>query len=105
MARGGIVLCGGRSTRMGLDKATLPFGPERMLQRVVRLLGEAVDVIVVVAAPGQELPPLPGSVRLARDQRESRGPLEGLFAGLGALPPGIEAAYATSCATTSVPRL
>ena len=31
-----IVLCGGRSSRMGTPKALLPFGPELMLQRVVR---------------------------------------------------------------------
>ena len=41
---------------MGLAKATLPFGPEAMLQRVVRLLGAVVRPIVVVAAPEQELP-------------------------------------------------
>ena len=28
---------------MGRDKATLPFGPELMLQRVVRLLGTVVS--------------------------------------------------------------
>src|SRR5205814_1380429 len=80
-----------------VDKATLPFGPELMLHRVVRLLGQAVDSIVVVAAPGQTLPDLPAEVRITRDRRESRGPLEGLFAGLSDLPPGIEAVYATSC--------
>ena len=46
MTAGGIVLCGGKSTRMGVAKATLPFGPETMLQRVVRLLGTAVSPIV-----------------------------------------------------------
>ena len=35
---------------MGVPKATLPFGPEMMLQRVVRLLGSVVSPIVVVAA-------------------------------------------------------
>ena len=82
---------------MGLPKATLPFGPELMLQRVVRLLAEVVDPIVVVAAPGQELPPLPGDVIFARDEREGRGPLEGLLAGLAAIAGRAEAAYATSC--------
>jgi molybdenum cofactor guanylyltransferase len=93
----GIVLCGGKSTRMGLAKATLPFGPEQMLQRVVRLLSSVVQPIVVVAAPLQELPPLPADVLLTRDEREGRGPLEGLLAGLTAIQPHAEAAYATSC--------
>ena len=94
---GGIVLAGGRSTRMGTSKALLPFGPETMLQRVVRLLGGIVTPIVAVAAPGQELPDLPADVIVTRDEREGRGPLEGLRAGLKALPQNIEAAYVTSC--------
>ncbi|MCI0360356.1 MAG: molybdenum cofactor guanylyltransferase [Planctomycetaceae bacterium] len=94
---GGLVLCGGKSTRMGLAKATLPFGPELMLQRVVRLVAQEVSPIAVVAAPGQELPPLPAEVIVARDKREGRGPLEGLLAGLTALAPHCDAAYATSC--------
>jgi molybdopterin-guanine dinucleotide biosynthesis protein A len=94
---GGIVLCGGKSTRMGTSKAMLPFGPETMLQRVVRLLGEVVSPIVVVAASDQELPELPADVVITRDEQEGRGPLEGLRAGLKALPEGVDAAYVTSC--------
>ena len=82
---------------MGWDKTTLPFGPELMLQRVVRLLGEAVSPLAVVAAPQQELPPLPGRTQVVRDHREGRGPLEGLCAGLEALRDRVDAAYATSC--------
>lgn len=82
---------------MGLPKATLPFGPELMLPRVVRLLSSVVSPIVVVAAPQQELPPLPADVIVARDEREGRGPLEGLLAGLTAMAPYAQAAYATSC--------
>jgi molybdopterin-guanine dinucleotide biosynthesis protein A len=94
---GGIVLCGGKSTRMGTAKALLPFGSETMLQRVVRVLSEVVAPIVVVAAVDQELPELPRDVILTRDENEGRGPLEGLRAGLKALPVDIETAYATSC--------
>jgi molybdopterin-guanine dinucleotide biosynthesis protein A len=94
---GGVVLCGGKSTRMGRPKATLPFGNETMLQRVVRVLGAAVSPIVVVAARGQSLPPLPDDVGIARDEREARGPLEGIRAGLAALPESVDAAYITSC--------
>ena len=82
MQTGGIILCGGHSSRMGLPKLTLPFGPELMLQRVVRILHEVVEPIVVVRAADQELPPLPSSVIVAEDRRVSRGPLEGLQAGL-----------------------
>jgi molybdopterin-guanine dinucleotide biosynthesis protein A len=97
MTAGGIVLAGGRSTRMGTSKALLPFGPETMLQRVVRLLGDLVAPIVVVAAPGQEIPRLPPGVLVAYDEREGRGPLEGLRTGLKALPQQTGAAYVTSC--------
>ena len=94
---GGIVLAGGKSTRMGTSKALLPFGGETMLQRVVRVLGGIVSPLVVVAASGQELPPLPEDVIVTRDEREGRGPLEGLRAGLKALPEQVDAAYVTSC--------
>jgi molybdopterin-guanine dinucleotide biosynthesis protein A len=93
----GIVLCGGRSSRMGVPKLSLPFGPELMLQRVVRLMSTVVDPIVVVAAPGQEVPALPEVVSVVRDRREARGPLEGLAAGLATLPASVTAAYVTSC--------
>jgi molybdopterin-guanine dinucleotide biosynthesis protein A len=97
MSAGGIILCGGRSTRMGSPKALLPFGAETMLQRVVRLLATVVSPIVVVAAPQQSLPDLPADVMVTRDEQEGRGPLEGLRAGLKALPETVESAYVTSC--------
>ena len=97
MNAGAIVLCGGKSTRMGASKALLPFGPESMLQRVVRILAQGVSPIVVVAAVDQPLPELPRQVIITRDEQEGRGPLEGLRAGLKALPSDIEAAYVTSC--------
>jgi len=97
MTAGRIVLCGGKSSRMGVPKATLPFGPETMLQRVVRLLGTVVSPVVVVAAREQSLPELPDDVAITRDEREQRGPLEGLRAGLRALPTSVGIAYVTSC--------
>lgn len=96
---GAILLCGGQSTRMGQDKATLPFGPECMLQRVLRLVSTVVPLehVVVVAAVGQALPELPSAVSIVRDHEPARGPLLGLIAGLRGLPPTVQAAYATSC--------
>jgi molybdopterin-guanine dinucleotide biosynthesis protein A len=92
---GGIVLCGGRSSRMGQPKALLPVGSEVMLQRVVRTLSQVVSPIVVVAAAGQELPPV--EARTARDPVEYRGPLAGLAVGLAELRDQVDAVYLTAC--------
>ena len=99
MQTGVIILCGGKSSRMGRDKATLPFGPELMLQRVVRLIGEvvAVENTVVVTAPNQMLPPLPREVLIAHDAQEYLGPLAGLAMGLAALADRVDAVFATGC--------
>jgi molybdopterin-guanine dinucleotide biosynthesis protein A len=89
---------------MGSAKALLPFGPELMLQRVVRLVSEVVtpENIVVVAAERQTLPPLPEGILLACDGHPDRGPLEGLASGLQVLTDRgdvnpVDAVYATSC--------
>ncbi len=93
--RGALVLCGGESRRMGQPKAWLAFGPERLLQRVVRIASEAADQVVVVAAGGKNAP-LPDSVRIVRDPVSGRGPLQGLAAGLSVLPNAVETVFATA---------
>ncbi|QDU95638.1 molybdenum cofactor guanylyltransferase [Lignipirellula cremea] len=104
----GIVLCGGHSRRMGLSKASLPFGPETMLARTVRILSTVASPIVVVAAAeedenaeaGSAVPADKTSVRdriQVQDARPDQGPLEGLLAGLRALTPATQAVYVTSC--------
>ena len=93
--RGAVVLCGGRSARMGRDKASLPFGDETLLQRVVRIVSASVGDVVVVARAGQELPALPRDVRVVRDELDGRGPLGGLGPGLRASR--AEAVFATGC--------
>jgi molybdopterin-guanine dinucleotide biosynthesis protein A len=82
---------------MGRPKAWLPFGEETMLARVVRLLGEVVAPVVVVAAPGQDVPELPPGVTVVRDPERGRGPLQGLAAGLESLRGKADAAYLSSC--------
>jgi molybdopterin-guanine dinucleotide biosynthesis protein A len=99
MRKGAIILCGGKSSRMGRDKATLQFGPELMLQRVVRFMSKVVtpECMVVVAAPNQSLPDLPTAVHVARDIHEFRGPLQGLATGLCEMGDRFDAVYATAC--------
>ena len=98
MRYGGIILCGGKSSRMGTSKAHLQFGAETLLQRIVRIMGEVLDPLVVVAANGQELPNLDAKVMICRDKNEGHGPLEGLAAGLEALKDRCDAVFLSSCA-------
>jgi molybdopterin-guanine dinucleotide biosynthesis protein A len=80
---------------MGRDKASLPFGPETLLQRVVRIVASATGDVVVAARPGQDLPPLPKDVRVVRDDVPDSGPLAGLVPGLRASRADI--VFATGC--------
>lgn len=94
----GVILCGGRSSRMGQPKASLPFGDETLLSRTLRIVSGIVERTILVAAPGQELPAFPKSVTVVRDHREGRGPLEGMRAGLSVVDRG-SIAFVIGCDT------
>ena len=67
----GIVLAGGRSTRMGSPKAALEWHGSTLLRRITGIVGRAVDgPVVVVRAPGQALPALPDGVEVVEDLGE-----------------------------------
>jgi molybdopterin-guanine dinucleotide biosynthesis protein A len=88
---------------MGTPKAALEWHGSTLLRRVVGIVGRSVDgPVVVVRAPGQELPDLPEDVEVVADAREGRGPLQGLAAGLTALRDRADVAFASS---TDVPLL
>ncbi len=98
----GIILAGGHSRRMGTDKASLPFGPELLLQRIVRIVGQAASPVIVVAQQGRTLPALPAGIVVADDESPNRGPLEGTAAGLRTLRnsfPEVDAVFITGCDT------
>lgn len=94
---GGIVLCGGKSLRMGRPKLSLPFGDETMLGRVVRIVGQVVSPVVVVASADQELPKLPSGTLVTRDEISNAGPLGGLASGIAVLRDRVDAVYLSSC--------
>jgi molybdopterin-guanine dinucleotide biosynthesis protein A len=73
----GIVLCGGRSTRMGADKGSLSFGSETMLDRITRILRTITNDVIVVGRRDQ-------SAVTVHDAVEDEGPLAGIAAGLSA---------------------
>jgi len=76
----GIVLCGGKSSRMGRDKAWLPWRGQPMVAHVVSILRPIVDEVVVVASGASELPTL--DARVVRDREPALGPLAGIREGL-----------------------
>ncbi|MCC6445771.1 MAG: molybdenum cofactor guanylyltransferase [Armatimonadetes bacterium] len=75
-----FILAGGKSSRMGRDKASLPFGGEAMLERIVQRLQEAFPRLTVVKAKGQRLPET--GAQILEDDMPERGPMGGLYTAL-----------------------
>jgi molybdopterin-guanine dinucleotide biosynthesis protein A len=89
--RAAIVLAGGRSSRFGRDTRAEPVDGERLLDRAITAVREVADLVLVVVAPGDQRP-LPDGVTRVHDAAAFEGPLAGVAAGLGALPPTVERA-------------
>lgn len=82
----GVVLVGGRSSRMGTPKAALEWHGLTLLCRTLGVLRRALDgPLLVVRAPGQRLPDIPPGVCVVEDPREGLGPLQGIATALSAL--------------------
>ncbi|MGI8536075.1 MAG: molybdenum cofactor guanylyltransferase [Mycobacteriales bacterium] len=97
MDTAGVVLAGGRSSRMGSSKAALEWHGSTLLRRVTGILSRCVDgPVVVVRAPGQPLPALPPGIEVLDDPAEGRGPLQGIAVGLTALVDRAETAFVCS---------
>jgi molybdenum cofactor guanylyltransferase len=93
----GVVLAGGRSSRMGTPKAALEWHGSTLLRRTVGILARATGgPVVVVRAKGQELPDLPSDVDVIDDPQEGKGPVQGIAAGLAALAERADVAFVSS---------
>jgi molybdopterin-guanine dinucleotide biosynthesis protein A len=76
----GVILAGGKSRRMGRDKAFLPFGRGLLIERVIAVLRQVTDEIVLITnTPEQyrrfELP-------MFADVIPEAGSLGGIYTGL-----------------------
>jgi molybdopterin-guanine dinucleotide biosynthesis protein MobB len=89
----GVILAGGKSLRMGSDKALLPFQGGRFLEAIHRRMAELFEeVVVVTGAPGQYgfLP-----CRRVPDLFEGGGVLAGIHSGL--VHSGTDLVFAVAC--------
>jgi molybdopterin-guanine dinucleotide biosynthesis protein A len=83
---------------MGRPKAALEWHGSTLLHRTTALLSRTVGgPVLVVAAPGQDLPELPPGVEVVADPVDGQGPMRGLATGLAAL--GERATVAFVCST------
>lgn len=75
----GFVLVGGRSSRMGRDKALMPCGESTLVEHVARLLDRVCGSVVLVGCP-ERYRALP--FRTIPDLLPDQGPLGGIEAAL-----------------------
>lgn len=85
----GVILAGGRSRRMGTDKALLVVDGERLVERAARALAPFPHRLLVLDRPGEG--PLRGGQVLPHwvrvyDRFPGTGPLGGLITALAAAP-------------------
>lgn len=80
MTAAGVILCGGRSSRMGRAKALLPWRGRAVIEHVASVLRQAVGELVVVSSGLIQLPDLDATV--VEDRVPDLGPLGGIREGL-----------------------
>lgn len=109
----GLILAGGKSRRLGLDKSTMvwplavpgspaPEGPQRTLLEVTGArLAQVCDEVLVVAYHGNH--PLP--YRIVPDLYEAGGSLGGIYSGLAAAAYEYALVVATDMPFLSLPLL
>jgi molybdopterin-guanine dinucleotide biosynthesis protein A len=83
----GLVLAGGRSTRMQRDKATLPYQGRNQLDRAMELLQSCAVEALVSVRPDQRQDPARARYAQVVDAQDGLGPIAGIAAAQ-ALRPG-----------------
>ena len=80
-----IILAGGKSSRLGRNKALQVLGGKSLIQRVVERLDVLSAEIVIVTAGGEGMPvSSAATIKTVPDIYAGRGPLVGLYSGLSA---------------------
>lgn len=76
----GLVLAGGRSARMGADKAALAYGGRTQLERTMALLSAHVERAYVSVRREQAVDPVRARFAQIEDELADVGPIAGLLA-------------------------
>jgi molybdopterin-guanine dinucleotide biosynthesis protein A len=82
-----IILAGGKSSRLGRNKALQLVGGKSLIQWVIDGLATVSAEIIIATAHGEEIPCSSDvRVRTVADEYPGRGPLAGIYSGLVASP-------------------
>jgi len=76
----GVILTGGKSSRMGTDKALLKLGDESIIERMTTLMKSIFNEVFIVTNTPDDYRYL--SVPLYEDIYKHKGPLSGIHSGL-----------------------
>ena len=82
----GLVLAGGRSTRMQRDKAALEYAGRTQLERAIELITPLVERVFVSVRPDQTGDPLRARFAQIVDSGEVAGPIAGIVAAQSRYP-------------------
>jgi molybdopterin-guanine dinucleotide biosynthesis protein A len=81
----GVVLSGGRSTRMGREKGLVLLAGAPLAVRVARVLAKTAEEVSIAVAPGMSKEyerAVRGEFSVVEDERPALGPIEGLITAL-----------------------
>lgn len=81
--RSGVILAGGRSSRMGADKGLIPMAGKPIVAHVAERLAQAVDEVIVVVCTGPQADAYRAlGLRVVTDIYPGDTPLVGAYTGL-----------------------
>ena len=96
MKTAGVILAAGRSSRMGRDKALLPYGDSTFLGSLVSVFRQCCEpVVVVLGHHAEAIRPAAAGAQVVVNEDYDRGMLSSLQTGLRVLPEDVEAAAFT----------
>ena len=80
----GIILAGGKSSRLGRDKASVDVGGQRIIDRVIGALQSSCDEVLIIGDRPERENELrhPKCIQYRSDELKGRGSIGGLYTGL-----------------------